>query len=118
MDMTRIEGFRCFDAKLLVDTTATGVSDYIMIPPDIDRGTVQLTVLSTASVKVEGTASSAADVIAGTARWAVWPFGEITGGATVQNTLTGPLSAVRCNTMTAKAGLQATLEVKAQRGNP
>jgi hypothetical protein len=116
--MSQINGFRCFEGSFIFSTSSTGVSDYIIVPYDSDRVSVQLAVLSTASVSIEATVSTQAEVEAGTARWKEWDNGAITGGAISQDSTKGPISALRINVKTALAGNNAFVSVRSQRGNP
>jgi type II secretory pathway component PulK len=112
LSLTKIGAFRCFEGIFSLDTTSTGASDYVMINPDAQSVSVQLKVLSTAKAALEATISPTASVLADTADWKEWAAGDITGGAVEQDTPTSPITAVRINVKTTKAGLQAVLCVR------
>lgn len=116
LELKQIFGFRCYEGDFVFDTSNTGVSDYITIPPDGDRVSVQLSVLSTASVTVEATISSQAAIESDTAIWKAWDNGAITGGATSQDSTKGPVAAIRIIVNTALAGNNAYLSVRVQKG--
>jgi hypothetical protein len=114
LSLTQIGAFRCFEGSFAIDTTNTGASDYVIIEPDAYSVSVQLKVLSTANAALEATCSTIAEVVAGTADWVEWSSGDITGGAVGQDAPMSPITAVRINVKTAKAGNQALLCVKTQ----
>ena len=112
LSLTQIGAFRCFEGSFAIDTTSTGASDYVIVNPDAQNVSVQLKVLSTAKAALEATCSTEAEVVAGTADWKEWAIGDVTGGAVEQDTPTSPITAVRINVKTAKAGNQALLCVR------
>lgn len=114
MTLQRIDGLRCFEGTFTFDTTNTGATDYVFLPPDAETASIQLTVLSTASAAVEATISTIAEVEAGQAIWQVWSSGYVTGGNTVQDATKGPVTAIRLDIDTAKAGVNAYLSVRTQ----
>lgn len=116
LELSQIFGFRCYEGDFIFSTASTGVSDYVIIPPDGDRVSVQLQVLSTASVTVEATISSIASVLSDTAIWKAWDNGAITGGAISQDSTKGPVTAIRILVNTALAGNNAMLSIKVQKG--
>lgn len=107
---------RCFDGTFILDTSALGPTDWVTIPLDASRVSAQLKVLSTASVTLETTLGSVAEINADTAYWVEWPEGALTGGAAAQDVTKGPVTAIRLRVMTALAGNNAILNIKAQRG--
>lgn len=107
---------RCFDGTFILDTSILGPTDWVTIPLDASRVSAQLKVLSTASVTLETTLGSVAEINADEAYWVEWPEGALTGGAVAQDVTKGPVTAIRLNVMTALAGANAILNIKAQRG--
>jgi len=110
--------FRCFEGTFNLSVSATGVSDYIVIPNDVDRVSVQLFVPSTAVGIIQGTISTQEEIEAGTAYWKDWDAGSTTGGTVLQDSTKGPVAALRLNVLTALAANTAKISVRAQRGNP
>lgn len=118
LQLQLINGFRCYEGDFVFDTSNTGVSDYIVIPPDGDRISVQLYVISTASVTVQATVSSQSAIESDTAVWKDWDNGAVTGGAVSQDSTKGPVAAIRISVNTALAGNNAVLSVRVQKGSP
>ena len=118
LSMTQVSSFRCFEGSWTFSTTSTGASDYIIIPPDVDRISAQLKVSSTASAVLEATCSTFSEIEAATAIWKEWDQGASTGDQVLQDATKGPVSAIRLNVKTALAGNNAAVSIRAQRGNP
>lgn len=114
LELKQVGAFRCFEGTFSFDTTATGASDYVLINPDSDRVSIQLSVLSTAKAGVEATISTENEILADTALWKLWGNGLITGGDVSQDSTNGPVRAIRINVDTAKAGINAYLSVATQ----
>jgi hypothetical protein len=110
--------FRCFEGTFSLSVAATGTSDYIVIPNDVDRVSVQLQVPSTAVGTIEGTISTQAEIEDGTALWKEWDLGSTTAGTILQDATKGPVAAIRLNVLTALAANTAKVSVRAQRGTP
>lgn len=113
LSLKQIGALNCFEGKFMFDTTSTGVSDYIIIPPDVEKTSVQLQVLSTAEVTIEATLSTIEDVTTGTATWLAWDNGYITNTVS-QDATKGPVGAVRIRVKTALAGNNAIVNIKTQ----
>lgn len=118
LSMQQVGMFRCFEGTFIFDTSSSGPSDYIIIPPDVDRISVQLEVLSSCVATVEATCSLFSEVESNTATWKAWDNGNITGGVVSQDATKGPISSLRLRVITPLAGTQAKINVRAQRGNP
>lgn len=106
---------RCFGGSFSFDTTTTGATDWIMLNPDASRASVQLKVLSTASVVVEATVSPINSVLNDTADWLEWDNGSITGDKVSQASTKSPATAIRLNVKTALAGNNAFLSIRTER---
>lgn len=116
--LKEVGAFRCFEGTFLFDTTNTGPGDYIIISPDTERVSVQLTSNGTAACVIEATVSTEAEIKANTATWVAWPTAAISGGSTVQDSTNGPVAAIRLNVSVALAGINAIVSVRTQRNNP
>lgn len=111
LTLNQIGALNCFEGVFIFDTTNVGTSDYIIIPPDVDKVSVQLSVISTASVTIEATLSTIDDVSADQAIWLAWDNGYISN-STSQDATKGPVGAIRIRVKTALAGNNAIVNVK------
>lgn len=103
------------EGKFPVDTTATGSLDTYIISPLAGTGIgVTLTAASTAVVKLQATTDTVNAINAGTAIWfdVGAPWTAVTTGAIVGGGIAYAVSALRVNTTTALAGLQATITIR------
>lgn len=103
---------RCFEGAFTFNTTNTGATDYITINPDANTISVSLKALSTCVATIQYTIEPYASLAS--ADWITWDLGSTTGGVTVADTTSGPISAIRVNVLTALAGNQVKVVVKTQ----
>jgi hypothetical protein len=96
LQLDLIGAFRSWQGTFPFSTNIEGYTDYVVLAPDVEKVSVQVSCDHLCNVMVQATLNSVEEIEAGTAIWKDWTLGKLSGPGVLQDATTGPITAVRC----------------------